>query len=185
MSRRSALGSKSVTDALLDDYLDIKGRSFLLVGDVDADMTTHCWKCLKALGETKPITIYINSGGGDVAQGFAIYDMIRNVDVEVTITVLGTAYSMAGIILQAADVRAVYNHSSVMIHDGSREYASNHKQTIKAWFDAENKLDISTNIILADKMGIPKKSIDKQFVHDKIYIGQEAIDAKLADIIVL
>jgi len=184
MSRRSSPSSKSITDALLDDYLDIKGRSFLLVGDVDEEMTIHCWKYLKALGETKPITIYINSGGGDVAQGFAIYDMIRNVDVEVTMVVLGTAYSMAGIILQAADVRAIYNHSSVMIHDGNREYASNHKQTVKAWFEAENKLDIFTNNILAEKMGLPRKSVDKQFVHDKIYIGQEAIDAKLADIII-
>jgi ATP-dependent Clp protease protease subunit len=184
MSRRSTPSSKSVTDALLDDYLDLKGRSFLLSGDVDADMTVHCWKCLKALGETKPITIYINSGGGDVAQGFAIYDMIRSVDVEVTMVVLGIAHSMAGILLQASDVRALYSHSSVMIHDGSREYASNHKQTIKAWFDAENKLDISTNIILAERMGLPRKSVDKQFVHDKIYIGREAIDAKLADIII-
>lgn len=184
MSRKSS-SPKNVTDTLLDDYLDLKGRSFLLSGEVDSEMTAKCWKCLKALGETKPITIYLNSVGGEVSQGLAIYDMIRKVDVEVTIIVVGEAHSISCCILQAADVRALYPHSSIMFHDGEREFASNHKNAIKAWMDADNKYDHSTYIILAEKMGLPKKAIEKLFVHDKIFIGQEAVDCKLADLLII
>lgn len=68
------------------------------------------------------IEIQINSPGGSIFDGFALIDFIRDLREKghhITITAIGMAASMAGVILQAADTRAIGRHALLLIHEGS------------------------------------------------------------------
>lgn len=67
----------------------------------------------------EPITIILNTVGGSVCDGMAIYDRIKASECEVTIKVYGQASSMGSIILQAADHRVLSPHALVMYHVGN------------------------------------------------------------------
>ena len=94
-----AILRKETSDRLRDVYLigDIEkdiARVGLSSGCVSWPTTTH-----------RPITMYINSAGGNVTDGLAIHDAIRQLvtrNIEVTIVVQGMAYSMGSVVLQAA-----------------------------------------------------------------------------------
>src|SRR6185369_17546142 len=73
----------------------------------------------------KPITLYINSAGGNVTDGLAIHDVIRQIiarGVDVDIVVQGMAYSMGSIVLQAASEGRRFSlpHSWIMIHEPAK-----------------------------------------------------------------
>src|SRR5918911_2119504 len=89
---------KEQTDRIRDVYL---------IGDIEKDTARTCIERLRELANdgSKPITIYINSAGGNVTDGLAIHDAIRHVvsrGIEVTAVVQGMAYSMGSVVLQAA-----------------------------------------------------------------------------------
>src|SRR3712207_2408734 len=82
-------------------------RDVYLIGDIEKDTARLCIERLRELANdnTKPITLYINSAGGNVTDGLAIHDSIRHLvsrGIDVTIIVQGMAYSMGSIVLQAA-----------------------------------------------------------------------------------
>lgn len=68
--------------------------------------------------EDKSLNVEIHSCGGDTTEGYAIYDAIRSSGMEVTCTVVGTAASMATVILLAApkERRFAYEHAQMLIH---------------------------------------------------------------------
>ncbi len=66
-----------------------------------------------------PIKVIMNSPGGSVHDGWAIYDSIVNAPVEVVIDVRGDCMSMATIILQAGTQRIAYPSTKFMVHDSS------------------------------------------------------------------
>jgi ATP-dependent Clp protease, protease subunit len=102
-------------------------RDVYLIGDIEKDAARSCIERLRELAHdnTRPITLYINSAGGNVTDGLAIHDSIRQVisqGVEVTIIVQGMAYSMGSIVLQAASEgrRFSFPHSWIMIHEPAK-----------------------------------------------------------------
>src|SRR6188768_1729573 len=104
-----------------------KLRDIYLIGDIEKDTARICIERLRELAaeSARPITIYINSAGGNVTDGLAIHDSIRHVvsrGVEVTIIVQGMAYSMGSIVLQAASDgrRFAFPHSWIMIHEPAK-----------------------------------------------------------------
>ena len=75
--------------------------------------------------DREPITLYINSAGGNVTDGLAIHDVIQHMvstGIEVTIVVQGMAYSMGSVVLQAASPgkRLAFPHSWIMIHEPAK-----------------------------------------------------------------
>src|SRR5262249_15798323 len=80
-------------------------RDVYLSGDREKDTARACIERLRELAadSSRPITLYINSAGGNVTDGLAIHDSVRHIisrGVEVTIIVQGMAYSMGSIVLQ-------------------------------------------------------------------------------------
>src|SRR3989475_6868368 len=74
-------------------------RDVYLIGDIEKDTARACIERLRELaGENnRPISLYINSAGGNVTDGLAIHDSIRHIisrGIEVTIILQGTSYSM-------------------------------------------------------------------------------------------
>src|SRR6266851_1807448 len=102
-------------------------RDVYLIGDIEKDTARSCIERLRELAHdnSRPITLYINSAGGNVTDGLALHDSIRHLisrGVEVTIIVQGMAYSMGSIVLQAASEgkRLSFPHSWIMIHEPAK-----------------------------------------------------------------
>ena len=64
-----------------------------------------------------PVTLYINSPGGEVQSGLALYDVMRAVSCTIRTVCLGMAASMGALLFIAGDERELLPHSRVMIHD--------------------------------------------------------------------
>lgn len=93
-----------------------KQRTVYLIGDVSARMATMFRKYMAALGPD-PVTVEINSQGGEVEAGAAIADTIF-VHGNVTTLAAGYAMSMGSIILAAGKIRKALRSSVIMVHEG-------------------------------------------------------------------
>jgi len=171
-------------DSLASFGVDINARSFLLDGDVDDDMLRTVWQGLAALGISKPIQIYLNSGGGDLDVAFGIYDILRNYEQELSIVVVGSACSAATVILQAADRRLITENSYLMVHEGSVVLNTDESQRNLDKWSAHYKVYTDKMMKLyAEKMNQPVSRIKKLLQTDQLYIGEEAVKAGLVDAI--
>jgi ATP-dependent Clp protease, protease subunit len=102
-------------------------RHVYLIGDIEKDTARAAIEKLRELANngSKPITLYINSAGGNVTDGLALHDVVEHLvssGVEITIVVQGMAYSMGSVVLQAASPgkRYAYPHSWIMIHEPAK-----------------------------------------------------------------
>lgn len=107
----------------------LKTRSLLLTGEINKEMADRLIKDLLVLeAESQdPVKLYINSPGGDVDSGFAIYDMIRFVSCPVTIIGMGLVASAAALVLLAVPLerRIGLPNSSYLIHQPLSEMKGN------------------------------------------------------------
>jgi ATP-dependent Clp protease, protease subunit len=169
-----------------------KLRDVYLIGDIEKDTARACIERLRELANDsgKPITIYINSAGGNVTDGLAIHDSIRHVvskGVEVTIIVQGMAYSMGSIVLQAASDgrRFAFPHSWIMIHEPAKwagwqstTAAAQHLERLKQMQDQIYR-------ILSSRSGKPLRQIIKDTKRTDFYLdAQKALDYGLIDAVV-
>jgi ATP-dependent protease ClpP protease subunit len=182
---------KDAADQFHDKDLHIPTKTMLLEGDVDEDMYKKATKNLHILDQidnNKPITIKMNSSGGEVIQGLAIYDLIKTCKNYVRIIVEGPCESMATVILQAADERVMLQNSHLMLHFGSHEYPSDHPMNIERWkakVDHDEKVcqDIYLKKIKEKKKRFTKKDLQNLLTFDTILTSKEAITLGLADIV--
>jgi ATP-dependent Clp protease protease subunit len=72
----------------------------------------------KPVEERKPITIYLNSPGGDIFVGLTLAEVIKKSVTPVHIVVLTFAASMGSVILVAGHKRSAYSYANILIHDG-------------------------------------------------------------------
>ncbi|MEN6364700.1 MAG: ATP-dependent Clp protease proteolytic subunit [Rectinema sp.] len=110
--------AKKPDDALAERFL--KTRTILLTGEIEkesAERTIRQLLLLESLS-SEPVTILIDSPGGDVYAGFSIFDMIRFAKVPVTIVGMGLVASAAALVLLAvpAERRFGLPNSSYLIH---------------------------------------------------------------------
>jgi ATP-dependent Clp protease protease subunit len=124
----------------------------------------------------KDIRLYINSPGGSVTSGLAIYDTMQFVKADVSTTCVGMAASMAAVLLAAGakGKRFALPNSEIMIHQimgGTEGQASD----IKIRAERILKLKDRLNGILAKHTGQPVKTIEKDSDRDNF---MDAVDAK-------
>ncbi len=102
----------------IQKFLDT--RSVLVFGEVNKDLAEKCVEQLLILDQinNEPIKVFIDSPGGNIDAGFAIFDTMRYVDSPVYAIVMGLAASMGAMILLAAekDKRLGFEHSRYLIH---------------------------------------------------------------------
>jgi len=131
----------------------------------------------------KPVTVYLNSEGGSWYDGMAIYDMIEQSVSHVDMYAAGSVMSMGSIILQAADVRYMYPHATLMIHDGS-ESLIGHTRNVINWAKYSEKLCGDMYHIYSKRSGKPSSFWKKRCSHDTILSAKEALEVGLIDHIV-
>jgi ATP-dependent Clp protease protease subunit len=135
----------------------------------------------------KDITFFINTPGGSITAGMAIYDTIKLITSPVTIVVTGMAASMGSVLLCAAPKgrRLIYPHARVLIHQpliAGRFIGPATDINIQA--KEMEKLRDELNEILASASGQPIDKISRDTDRDFYLTAKEAIEYGLADRIV-
>ncbi len=98
----------------------LEERKIFFTEEVNAESSNKLIQyllCLEAFDSKKPITVYINSPGGEVVSGLAVYDTIKSISCPVNTVCIGTAASMGSIIFMAGKKREMLPHTKIMIHD--------------------------------------------------------------------
>lgn len=139
-------------------------------------------KFLDQLDGTENINIHINSGGGSVFGGIAIYNMLRRNNAHKIVYVDGLAASIASVIMMAGDEIVMPKNATVMIHKPSASYFFTTKNADDLRKDAES-LDTCQEAIMQTYM--TKAKVDKEEIEQKVndetwLTGEEA--AELFDI---
>ena len=154
---------------------------------VDGLMAERAIKNLHILdrSNSEPITVILNTTGGSVFDGMAIYDAIKSCKSHVTVKATGSVMSMGTLILQAADKRVLSKNAIFMIHHGYDSH-DNHVKTIRNWVKFGEKLDKRLNDIYYQKIiekqpDFTKTKLDKMLDFDTILFADEAVAMGLAD----
>src|SRR5437870_8448100 len=167
-------------------------RDVYLIGDIEKDTARTCIERLRELANenNRPITLYINSAGGNVTDGLAIHDAIRHlvsIGVEVTIVVQGMAYSMGSVVLQAASPgrRLAFPHSWIMIHEPAKWAGWQSTTAAAQHLDRLKQMQSQIYQILASRSGKPLQKIIRDTKRTDFYLdAQKAFDYGLIDGIV-
>lgn len=104
--------------SLLDELLS--KREIYCLGEINENSASSLILQLKYLEQVDPkeeITFYINSPGGSVADGLALYDIMQNLSCPIHTICMGTAASFGAILFIAGNKREILPHSKIMIHD--------------------------------------------------------------------
>jgi ATP-dependent Clp protease protease subunit len=168
----------------------LKERKLFLWGEVSdksARDVTEKLLYLEADAPGKDITFYINTPGGSITAGMAIYDTMKLISSPITVVVTGMAASMGSILLCGADKgrRLLYPHSRVLIHQPLIS-----GQMIAVAVDIHiqaqemERLRDELNAILAESSGQPLDKIEKDTDRDFYMTAAEAIAYGLADKVV-
>ncbi|PKQ46909.1 ClpP family protease [Confluentibacter flavum] len=171
-----------VQDAI--DSKLLEQRKIFLWGQVDDKSAKHVidrLMYLDALG-TYDIHLYVNSPGGYVTSGFAIYDCMKSIKSPVSTICTGFAASMGSIILSAGEKgkRFIQPHARVMIHQpsgGARGQASDIEITAKEIIITK---ELSARI-LAENCGQTFEKIIKDFNRDHWMGAQESVAYGIVD----
>ncbi len=163
----------------------LEDRIIFLSGEID-DATANTVVAqliyLEAKDPSKDISLYINSPGGSVSAGLAIYDTMNYVKCDVSTICIGMAASMGAFLLSsgAKGKRYALPNSEIMIHQplgGAQGQASD----IKIAADHILKTKAKLNKILAENSGKPVEVIEKDTDRDNFLSAQEALDYGLID----
>jgi len=168
----------------------LEERKVFLWGEVNDKSAREVTEKLLYLESSAPgeeITFYINSPGGAIYAGMAIYDTIRLISSPITIVVTGMAASMASMLLCAAEKgkRLLYPHSRVLIHQpliAGRMMGAAVDINIQA--QEMEKLRDEMNQIYAATTGQPLEKIERDTDRDFYMNAEEAIEYGLADAVV-
>lgn len=135
---------------------------------------------LRAIGSDKPVTVNVNSPGGDMFEGLAIYNLLREHKGEVKVKVLGVAASAASIIAMAGDNIQIGRSAFLMIHN-AWVVAVGNRHDMRSMADTLEPFDRAMADIYAARTGEPQKAIAKLMDSGTWIGGSDAVDGGFAD----
>lgn len=130
------------------------------------------------------LEVHLNTPGGEVFDGIAIYNALKSRDGLVRVVVDSLAASIGSVIAMAADPGnlIVAKNASMMIHDGFGMAIGNAKD-MREMADLLDKTSGNIASIYADRTGQPAAQWREAMLAETWYVGQEAVDAGLADFV--
>lgn len=164
--------------------MNLDNRIVLLTGEIDDEMAASVISQLLYLDSNgrDGISLYINSPGGEVSAGLAIYDTIRSLESPVSTICVGRAASMAAVLLSAGHKgdRVVLPHSKVMIHQPSGGVGGQAEDILIAASHIEY-LREELNRILSENCNKPIEEIKEATDRDHWMSAGEALDFGIVD----
>lgn len=156
------------------------------VNDTTSSLVVAQLLYLEGQDPSKDISLYINSPGGSVTSGFAIYDTMQYIKCDVSTICMGMAASMGAFLLAAGakGKRFALPNSDIMIHQpsgGTQGQASDIK------IQAEHMLLIKKrlNHILSERTGQPLEIIERDTDRDNFMTAEEAVQYGLIDKVIV
>ena len=178
---QSSRGERSydIFSRLLNDRIIVLSDE---VNDATASLVVAQLLYLEGQDPEKDISLYINSPGGSVTAGVAIYDTMQYIKCDVSTICMGMAASMGAFLLSsgAKGKRFALPNSEIMIHQpsgGAQGQATEIEITAKQILKIRERL----NKILADNTGKPIDIIAKDTERDNFMSADEALDYGLVD----
>ena len=174
--------SYDIYSRLLNDRIIFLGEE---VNDTTASLVVAQLLFLESEDPSKDINLYINSPGGSVSAGFAIYDTMQYIKCDVSTICIGMAASMGAFLLAggAKGKRLALPNSEIMIHQPS---GGARGQETEICIVAENILKTrkKLNQILADNTGKSFDDIERDTERDNYMTAAEALEYGLIDKVV-
>jgi ATP-dependent Clp protease, protease subunit len=165
---------------LLKDNIIFLGRP---IDDDVASLIVAQMLFLEAENPEKDISLYINSPGGSISSGLAIYDTMQHIKPDIATYCVGQAASMAAVLLAAGakGKRTLLPNSRVLIHQPLMSGLQGQQSDIE--IHAKDILELRDRLdeILAAHTGKSKEEIHGDTERDKILSAEEAIAYGLAD----
>lgn len=134
---------------------------------------------LRAIGGAD-VTVNINSPGGDMFEGLAIYNLLREYDGKVTVKVLGLAASAASIIAMAGDEVQIGRGAFLMIHNCWVHAMGNRHDLAQVAADME-PFDKAMNDIYGARTGLSSEAIEAMMNAETYIGGSDAVEKGFAD----
>ena len=160
----------------------LKDRIVMLSGEIDDNLSNVIVAQLLYLDSINHnnINLYINSPGGSVTAGMAIYDTMNYIKSDVTTICIGLSASMAAFLLSSGSKRYCLENSEVMIHQPLGG-ASGQATEIKIAAERILKLKDKINLILAKNTNQDLEVISRDTERDCFFSADEALKYGLID----
>jgi ATP-dependent Clp protease protease subunit len=165
----------------------LKDRIIFLGEDVNEHSMNLCIMQMLFLDREDshaPIELYINSPGGSVVDGLALYDVMHTISAPVNTTCVGTAASMGAVLLTGGTgTRSALPHSRIMIHQVSSGYRGT-AADINIQVKETNKLYDQLLEILSKKSGQTVKKLRNDCDRDYYMSAEEAKAYGILDVVI-
>lgn len=174
--------SYDIFSRLLSDRIIFLGRE---VDDVSAELIVAQMLFLEAQDPEKDIQLYINSPGGSVTAGFAIYDTMQYISCDVSTVCVGIAASFGAFLLAGGTKgkRMALPHAEIMIHQTAVRGSGIQGQAsdIRILSDHIQRSNQKLNRILAENTGKTVEEIEADTDRDHYMTAEEALQYGLLD----
>ncbi len=185
----TVIEKSSFGERAYDIYSRLLKERIIFLGDAIADAVANTVIAqllfLDSESHEKDISMYINSPGGSVTAGMAVYDTMQYVKSDVSTICVGTAASMAAVLLAAGEPgkRLALPNAELMIHQvmgGAEGQATDVKIRAEHILKTKEKI----NLILAHHTKQPVEKVEKDSDRDYFMSAQEALDYGIIDKII-
>ncbi len=175
--------SYDIFSRLLNDRIVMLSEE---VNDVTASLVVAQLLYLEAQDPDKDIQFYINSPGGSVSAGFAIYDTMQYIKADVSTICVGIAASMGAFLLAAGakGKRLALPNAEIMIHQPS---GGSQGQATDIQIQAEHilKMKKKLNLLLSQNTGQPLERVEQDTERDHFMSAEEAREYGLVDKVIV
>jgi ATP-dependent Clp protease, protease subunit len=178
----------------LERQQQLEAHGIYFLGDITDDAAERLGQALVSMSveradrPDKPITLYINSGGGSVGAGLAmmqiIYRMRSLYKVTINTVVTGYAYSMGAIVFQAGDKRQIGTFSTLMLHSPQWFLSGSDQQVFTDYATLAKHYKSLVSEIFAQRSGTHDATWWEDYIYsgrDRFLSAQECITLGLAD----
>ena len=180
--------SSGITQVSADSKL-LSQRKVFIEGEISSESACEFIKKILILNEEdtdKPIDVLINSPGGEINTGMAIYDVIQASKAPIRMFCIGRAYSMGAVLFSSGNHgRYMLPHSELMLHEpllGNR--VSGNSSSIQSISESLLETKRRMNQILARHTGKSEEEVEKATSYDHYYSPEESREFGLCDEIV-
>ncbi len=180
--------SSGITQVSADSKL-LSQRKIFIEGEISSESACEFIKKILILNEEdtdKPIDVLINSPGGEINSGMAIYDVIQASKAPIRMFCIGRAYSMGAVLFSSGNHgRYMLPHSELMLHEpllGNR--VSGNSSSIQSISESLLETKRRMNQILARHTGKSEEEVEKATSYDHYYSPEESREFGLCDEIV-
>lgn len=133
------------------------------------------------------IVMYINTPGGEVDSGFAVYDTMRMIEAPVRTVCIGVSASMGSLIYLGGEKREMLPHSRLMIHDpsfGGGSYAGKKPHELQSEVNKLNETRDALCRVISERTGRTVEEVCAKTAADTYFTAEQAVEFGLAHSIV-